>query len=382
MNHLDGKIISVLLKEKQMTDKRIPLVSIIVLNYNSWRDTITCLESVFNIDYENYFVVVLDNGSNDDSVEYIRKWAAGVLEYNMEFPDHSYFKTQNEIGKPIDFCEYERKEFSYDEKKTDLCCEEIFILKSTISKSKESKLILIDNKNNLGYAGGNNVGIRYSLRYLNVDYVMILNNDTVVAPNILKKLVEVFSIKENVGLCGPLEYPYVKPFDVQSAGGEFGLYTGYHKKIKNASNRIETVDWVCGSCILIRREAIFEVGYFDERFFAYVEEVDYAYRMKKSGYKVCLTPKTSIWHKGGIGTSELYYFYAVRNRLLFALKHLNIYQLTIFLPIHLVKWFFFPFVKDFKKNRRINFSKKIYAIKDAFAAHNKEPRTYRIVQAK
>jgi GT2 family glycosyltransferase len=382
MSHLCDEKINVLLKEKQMSGKQFPWVSIIILNYNGWQDTITCLESVFNMDYENYFVVVLDNGSNDNSIENLKKWATGDLKYNIRFPDHPDFNKTKEIGKPVDFYEYERKELFINESRSDLCCEESFIPKLTESKSIKSKLIIIDNNKNLGYAGGNNVGIRYSLKYLNVEYVMVLNNDTAVPPNILRRLVDVFSIKENVGCCGPLEYSYLNPYDIQSAGGKIGLYTGYHKLMKSATKSIDAVDWICGSCILIKKEAILEVGCFDERYFLYVEEVDYAYRMKKKGYKVCFTLETSIWHKGGEGNSEPYYFYSVRNRLLFALKHLNIYQLTIFIPIHLVKWFFLRPVKDLISNKRINFSKKIYAIRDAFTAHKEKIKSYGAINEK
>ena len=318
---------------------KIPQVSIIILNYNGWKDTINCLESVFNIDYSNFHVIVVDNGSKDNSIEYLKKWAEGELKPIQSFPDHQYFNSLTEIEKPINLLKYEREEAFISHDKYYSNYKETFICKSSIRKSEKKPLIILDTKKNLGYAGGNNAGIRFSLNYFDVDYVMILNNDTVVAPNLIRRLIEVFSIHKDTGLCGPLEYSYQEPYNIQSAGGKFGLYTGIYNLIKNAPQRLAAVDWICGSCMLIKKETLLKAGLLDERYFLYYEEIDYAFRVKKSGYKTFITSETCIWHKGGTKGSktwdEFYSFYEIRNRLLFALKHLRFYQLLIFFCVQM-----------------------------------------------
>jgi GT2 family glycosyltransferase len=362
-----------------MKRKNSPRVSIVVLNYNNWSDTITCLETVFNLNYREFFVIVVDNGSDDRSVEYIRKWTRGGLRYKHVYPDVQEFKSLREVKKPLEFVEYERRELRYEDAQFQDSYEEVFICKSTIAKASDPKMYIIETKENLGYAGGNNVGVRFSLKCLDVDYIMILNNDTAVPPNLTSELINVFSIHENAGLCGPLEYSYEEPSRIQSAGGTFGIYTGRHELQKNPVNKTKTVDWVMGSCMLIKKNLFYKLGFFDERFFLYVEEVDFAYRVKKSGYKTFVCSETRIWHKGGRkgGKSfdELYDFYVMRNRLLFALKHLKFYQLIIFLPNHIKKVFTFS-LRDLVVMRKSYFLKRLTAIKEGFMAYNKSIKNY------
>jgi GT2 family glycosyltransferase len=362
-----------------------PKVSIIILNYNGWKNTINCLESVFNLDYSNFQVVVVDNGSKDNSIEYLRKWTKGKLKSILSFPDHQHFNSLNEIEKPLNFLEYGREESFINHVQYYSNYKETFICKSSTRESEQKALIIIDTKKNLGYAGGNNVGIRFSLNYLNADYIMILNNDTVVNSNLIEKLIEVFSFHEEAGIAGPLEYSYNEPYSIQSAGGRFRLYTGRHELLKNSLQRVKSVDWLIGCCMLIKKDLFYNLGYFDERYFLYVEEVDFAYRVKKGGYKTYITPETCIWHKGGKKGGktfdELYDFYVLRNRLLFALKHLKYNQLLIFIPNHLKKVFTFS-LRDLITQRQANFLKKTNAIKEAFLAYNKKIKNYNTVKEK
>lgn len=354
-------------------------VSIIVLNYNNWEDTITCLESVFNMDYQNLCVIVIDNGSKDNSVGQIRKWASGELKCDKLFPNHPYFEKLDEVKKPLELYEYVRKENFKERYQAYDLYNEIFIPKSNEFQPKQAKLIIIETKQNLGYAGGNNVGIRFALNYLDVDYIMILNNDTVVASDLVKNLLAVFTLEEKAGICGPIEYSYQEPYNIKSTGGQFGLYTGKHKLLKKSVQGIKAVDWLIGSCMLIKRELFHKIGYFDERYFLYVDEVDYAYRARAGGYKVLMTSGSCFWHRGGtIGGKtfdELHDFYIMRNRLLFSLKHLNNYQLLIFIPIHMKKLLTFS-LRDLILKKQSNFIKRFNAIKEAFAVHSEKIKKY------
>jgi len=154
-----------------------PKVYIILLNYNNWADTIECLESVLRNDYPNYQVIVVDNNSPNNSMEYLKAWAEGRIDVwvnpnnplrNLSFPP---------VPKPIPYVYYTREEA---EKCKNLDLEEKF--KSDIPEGVTTKypIVFIQSGNNLGFAGGNNVGIRYALIKNDFDSVILLNNDTVI----------------------------------------------------------------------------------------------------------------------------------------------------------------------------------------------------------
>jgi GT2 family glycosyltransferase len=363
-----------------MKGKKSSRVSIVILNYNNWFDTITCLEIVFQLDHREVSIVLVDNGSDDGSLEHIRKWIKGGLQYKYVYPDVYEFKSFQEVEKPLEFLEYERRELSYEDAQLGDFYEEVFIDKSTHEKQTDPKMYIVDTKENLGYAGGNNVGVRFSLKFLDVEYIMILNNDTAVPPNLARELIKVFSEHENAGLCGPLEYSYEEPVRIQSAGGTFGIYTGRHELQKDPVDKTKIVDWVMGSCMLVKKDLFYKIGFFDERFFLYVEEVDFAYRVKKSGYKTFVCPETCIWHKGGRKGGKsfdaLYDFYVMRNRLLFALKHLRFYQLIIFIPNHIKKVFTFS-LRDLFAMRKSYFLKRLIAVKEGFMAYKNNIKSYK-----
>ena len=124
-------------------------VVIIILNWNGWQDTIECLESIYQNDYSNYKVIVVDNDSNDESINKIKEYCNGKIKIKS-----SFFR-YNPSNKPIKVLETESNEH----------------FKENIIKSSSRKLILIKNDKNAGYAEGNNIGIRYALNYLNSDYI-------------------------------------------------------------------------------------------------------------------------------------------------------------------------------------------------------------------
>jgi GT2 family glycosyltransferase len=329
--------------------------------------------------YKDFSIVVVDNGSSDSSVEHIKDWASGRSEHDCIYPDHPTFQNLAAVEGPIEFLIIERKEFLTKECESEKVYKEKFELKLGNIDNKKARLILIETKENLGFAGGNNVGIRYAINHLESDYVLLLNPDTVVSPDLLEKLLKVFMVENNVGMCGPIEYSYELPYRIQGAGGRFGLYTGRHRLFKTTSGTRKAVDWVIGSCMLIEKSVFFTTGFFDERFFLYIEEIDFAYRVKKNGYKTYVAPDTSIWHKGGTKGGRthdaLYDFYIMRNRLLFALKHLNFFQLLIFMPVHFKKLITFS-LRDLVIRKESNFLNRVKAIKEGFLAYNERMKNY------
>lgn len=164
---------------------RTPRVAVIILNWNGWQDTIECLESLYRIDYPCYDVILVDNCSVDESVEIIRGYCEGRIKVNSAFFEHSW------ENKPIRLVECTREEA------------ELGVAKSIGSISPSRRLILIRNERNFGFAEGNNIAIRYCLKVLKPEYVVLLNNDTVVDVRFLSELVAMAEQDESIGVLGP-----------------------------------------------------------------------------------------------------------------------------------------------------------------------------------
>ena len=285
-------------------------VSIIVLNWNNWMDTIECLESLFRIDYASYDVIVVDNGSTNESVKKIREYCEGKIAVNSKF-----FKYEPN-SKPIEVIEYTKEE-----------AEKV----KEVPLSSNRRLILIKNDKNYGFAGGNNVGIRFALRTLRPDYILLLNNDTVVDRDFLKELVKVMESDKEIGIAGPkiYYYEYKGRSDVISFTGEdiipekgLGKRYGCGEIDCGQWDKQMEVDRLEGSCMLIRREVFEKIGLLDEEYFLYWEETDFCIRTKKAGFKNVYCPKARIWHKiGGSWQDEAPIYYFTRNTFLFIAKN-------------------------------------------------------------
>jgi len=208
------------------------------------------------------------------------------------------------------------------------------------------KIKVIKNKKNLGFSGGNNVGIQYALKN-NADYVLILNNDTYVESNFLTELLRVAEENNHVGILVSKIYfapgsEYHKDRYSKDQLGKVFWYAGGQMNWENiiGSNRgvdevdsgqfdeTEETELATGCCILISRKVLEKTGYFDEDYFLYYEDADLTMRAKNNGFEIVYVPKSVIWHKnagstGGSG-SALQDYYITRNRLLFGFKYASI----------------------------------------------------------
>jgi GT2 family glycosyltransferase len=242
-----------------------PLVYIVILNWNNAADTLECLKSLHDIDYQPYVPIVVDNGSTDGSVEKIY----------TAFPSIHQIKLDS----------------------------------------------------NLGYAAGNNVGIKFALE-AGADYILVLNNDTIVDRYMLKELVFLAEGEENCGMVGPKMYCF-QPQDTIFALGSFinwsKGYTTNRGMFKHVSEievptNPEEVDFIAGCCVLVRRKLLEEVGFLDLEYYLNYEDVDWGTRVKEHGYEVWFNPASVIWHKVsatmGQG-SPVNTYYMTRNALLF-----------------------------------------------------------------
>jgi len=183
-----------------------PSVSIIILNWNGWSDTVECLESIYHLNYSNYQVIVVDNNSSDDSIRKINDYARGNLEVKSNF-----FK-YDPTDKPIEIVQYSGKNTEQAKFPT-----------------YKKQLMIIENKKNYGFAKGNNIGIKYALKNLNPDYILLLNNDTVVDKDFLRILVQEGENNSETGLLGPKMYYYDNPDVIWCIGGkiDWKLARGY-----------------------------------------------------------------------------------------------------------------------------------------------------------
>jgi GT2 family glycosyltransferase len=202
-----------------------PRVSIIILNWNGLEDTIECLESLKKITYPNYEVIVVDNASSGNDVEVLR-------------------------GRYQDY------------------------------------IRIIQNEKNYGFAKGNNIGIRYALDE-GADYVLVLNNDTVVAPTFLDELVSCCRKEQKIGAVGPKLYHYDNPARVQ--------LPELYEKVGDAPADMETLS---GVAFLVGRSVWEQVGLLDEVFYpAYGEDRDFFERLKEHGYRIVCVPASKVYHK-------------------------------------------------------------------------------------
>ena len=194
----------------------------------------------------------------------------------------------------------------------------------------KKQLIIIENKKNYGFAKGNNIGMDYALKNLNPDYILLLNNDTVVDKDFLKILVREGEADPKIGFLGPKMYYYDNPDVIWCIGGKIdwklarGLHVGINETdIGQYPTKID-FDYINGSCLLIKRKVLEEIGLFDEKFFLYFEETDLALRASKKGYKNTYIPNAKILHKvsksGGGIKKEIGLYYITRNRWFFMKK--------------------------------------------------------------
>ncbi len=264
-----------------------PKVSIIVLNWNNWEDTIECLESLFQINYGNYDVIMVDNGSEDDSINRIKDYANGKLKVKSDFFEYKY------DNKPLKSFELEK--------------DKIESIKSKNNNSNFKKnLFIMKNGRNYGFAEGNNIGIDFSLKVLKPDFILLLNNDIVVSKNFLIKLINVIKTNKNIAIVGPKNYYYdfYGRKNVETAMGGYInwlSYPGYHflEDSVGTGGPIE-LDWVTGASMLIRADL--PNIFLGKEFFFGAEDVDLCARVKEEGYDILLVPTSEIWHK--ISTSR------------------------------------------------------------------------------
>jgi GT2 family glycosyltransferase len=242
--------------------KRLPSVLIIVLCYNGVTLTLDCLESLRRLEYTSVDILIVDNASHDDTPATVR----------ARFPE----------------------------------------------------VIVIESGANLGFAAGNNVGLRYALEQ-GYDYALLLNNDTEVAPDFLNRLVQTAEADSTIGAIGPMIYYHDRSNVIWSAGGVINWRRG-NSAMRGIGEqdlgqyRAGNVDFVSGCALLCKRAVLERAGLLDERFFMYYEETEWCVRAARLGFRIVHLPAARIWHKipfDARADQPYVAYYMTRNRLLF-----------------------------------------------------------------
>ena len=283
-----------------------PSIAVILVNWKKYNLTSNCIDSLNKSNYKNFKIILVDN----------------------EYSEKSLIDLRN----------------------------------------KHKELIVFKEKNNLGFAGGNNIGIRYALEN-DYDYIMLLNNDTEVKENFILPLVERIEKDHFLGAVQPLILNFSNKSIIWNAGGKLNKFLGLtstrlnNNKLNSSIVFDDYTDWISGCCILIKSEILTKVGLLDEKFFNYYEDVDWSLRMKNLGYDLGFVKESIIYHHGssssknkktkeGVISSKIHYF-NIRNHILLLKKHKNLFNFfgIVFFQIIKTTSYIFYFLIRFRFNK-------------------------------
>lgn len=290
-----------------------PRVSVIVLTWNQCAVTLDCLASLREQQYANTDVILVDNGSEDETVASARD----------AFPE----------------------------------------------------VTVIENRENLGFAAGNNVGLQHALRG-DAEYIMLLNNDTAVDPAMIGTLVDMMEADPTIGITGPKMLYFDQPETIWCAGNRIDWRTGESIRLcaeqpDGPDGLTQDVDFITACAICLRRDVIEQIGLLDPRFFIYYEETDWCTRARQAGWRIVYVPDARLWHKVSAtmgATSPATEYYMTRNVMLFLAKNghdlarLRVLMRAVGRNIRTVAAYT---LKPRYRQRRRNRDARLFALRDA-----------------
>lgn len=257
----------------------------IILNWNNYTDTRKCIESLQKSDYPLARIVVIDNGSHDNSVE----------------------RLMNDY-------------------------------------SQDANIHIICNERNYGFARGVNVGIRYALKHA-AEFVLLVNDDAIVDRTCVKQLMVIMETKNNIGIVGPRVLQHTNTSKICGYGYNYSRFkTGFtcpehNKLVKDCPQHAREVAALAGCIMLVRKNVFEEIGFFDEQYFFYDEDVDFCLRAFRSGFKLLYVPSAKAWHKiesvPQDRTSPFVLYHRARSRIIFLGKNCSWLHLQWGLFLHL-----------------------------------------------
>lgn len=253
---------------QEQDPKALVKVAVIVLNWNGKEFLKTCLDSLQTQTFRNFKVILVDNGSSDNSAEFVRD----------NYPDVE---------------------------------------------------VIAINKN-CGFAKGNNIGIQAALKDDDVKYIALLSNDTKVEPDWLKELVKVAELDKQVGSCQPKMLSTGNPKIIDALGiainkNGAAIQVGYGTEDTGQHNQVKEIFGPCAGSVLYKREMLMHVGLFDEDFFIYYEDVDLALRARLAGWRSMYVPKAVVYHEHSVAygkASPVKMYFLGRNQYYYTIKNL------------------------------------------------------------
>ncbi len=272
--------------------------SVVIVNWNGWRDTIECLESVFRGDPPPDTVVVCDNGSTDDSITRVRDWADGRLQPLLPLDHPLRALIHPPTSRPaVPHLEYDR----------------FLAERGGDPGAPDVPLVLVRTGGDLGYAGGTNVGLRYLLARGGDGPIWLLNPDTIVEPRAGRALVERIVGEPAIGMCGSNVRFHRAPHLNQALGGArhnwwFALprHIGWGTPVGSGGSETRiasSMSYVYGASMMVSRSFFREVGLLDESYFLYFEELDLAMRGRRGHFRLGYASDSVVYHRGG-GTAD------------------------------------------------------------------------------
>ncbi|MCE5213361.1 MAG: glycosyltransferase family 2 protein [Methanobacterium sp.] len=288
-----------------------PLVTIIILNWNGWQDTLECLESLYQIQYPNYKVILVDNHSQDQSLTKIREYCQG------QNPIESPFFTYQNKNKPIPIKEitYQENELTDDPDKAE---RENQLKNKPVNSEQENRsskssnqssnqqnptLILIKNKENYGFAKGNNIAMEYTIKKHNPEYILLLNNDTIVEGEFLTNMIKVAESDAKIGIVSGKLLNAYNPQIIDSTGHiiHWGriIDRGHEKTDKHQYDDQTNVMGAMAAAALYKREMLSDIGLLDTTYITLGEDADLSWRAYNRGWKAVYSPNSIIYHKRG-----------------------------------------------------------------------------------
>jgi GT2 family glycosyltransferase len=237
-------------------------VVVVVLNWNGWRDSLRCLESLHPAVLQGLAkIIVVDNASTDNSVSALREW----------------FK-----GKSIAVLEFGQIEIT-----------------SAETRLAATHYVMLRAAANAGYAAGNNLGIRFALRHADPEYVFVVNNDTTVGQDAIARLVEWADQDESIGAVGSTILENDGALRI-AGGSRYNRFLTMARPVRvaNGASKVD-LDYVSGAALFVRASALRQVGLLSEDYFLYFEELDFTRRLRRAGLRISWCPESVIHHKGG-----------------------------------------------------------------------------------
>lgn len=261
-----------------------PKVSIVILNFNGINDTIKCFESLKNINYHNFDIVLVDNHSEGDDIQILQQYSSTI--FNITF---------------------------------------------------------IKCYKNHGYAKGNNIGVDYALKG-NPKYILLTNNDVIFDKEFLNELVKVAESNTEFSTLSPIDENILDNTKYVKMGIEPNLWTWKYKEMKIPLDKCVVECYHNEFCMLIRASIIRKIGLYDNRLFFGADGYEWYYKNYKKGYKIVCCPKARVWHNSSATVSkypEKWMYYSIRGQLLIEKKYGSYLQFSYFLFHYIVFKFLF-----------------------------------------